>query len=99
MKCLTNFHPAKIWLQFLGKSDRAISLLAGLDQRREQSWKCGARSVQRMTKAIFSVGIFVAKIHPARLKLLEVGTTRNFQIRVLTRRPDFDVIGFRRTKT
>src|SRR5206468_4771252 len=40
--------------------------------------------------------------HPARLKIFEVGAARNFQIRPAiagSRRPNFEVVGFGRTKS
>src|SRR6266496_5124984 len=37
-------------------------------------------------------------MHPARLKLLKIGTARNFEKCVLTGRPDFDVVSLGRSK-
>src|SRR5437870_4166395 len=86
---------AEITLQFFRNSDRAVRLLTILDERCEQSRQRQPGAVQCVAKPVFPLGIFVAEIHPARLEIFKVRTTRNFQVTVLTRRPHLDVVSFR----
>src|SRR5437667_9482525 len=51
-----------------------------------------------MTKTVFAFRILEPQIHPPRLKIREVRATRNFQIGILSRRPNLDVVGLGRTK-
>src|SRR5438046_9986832 len=51
-----------------------------------------------MTKTVFAFRILEPQIHPPRLKIREVRATRNFQIGILSRRPNLDVAGLGRTK-
>ena len=52
-----------------------------------------------MAEAILSLRVLETQIHPTRLEILEVRAARHFQIRVLSRRPDFDVVSLGRAKT
>ena len=52
-----------------------------------------------MTKPVFAIAIFEPKLHPTRLEIFEIRTTRNFKKCVLTWRPDFDVVSLGRTKS
>ena len=92
---LRDLTPAKIGLQFCRDSNRGVWLLKILNQRREQSRQRQPRAVEGVTEFVFTVRAFVAKIHPARLKIFEIGAARNFEIRVLPRGPNFEVVGFR----
>src|SRR5438445_13384324 len=51
-----------------------------------------------MAKTVFAFRILEPEIHPPRLKIGEVRATRNFQIGILSRRPNLDVVGFGGTK-
>src|SRR5438105_10993824 len=51
-----------------------------------------------MTKTVFAFRVLESEIHPSRLKIREVRATRNFQIGVLSWRPNLDVVGLGRTK-
>src|SRR5438270_11563916 len=51
-----------------------------------------------MTKTVFAFRVLESEIHPSRLKIREVRATRNFQIGVLSGRPNLDVVGLGRTK-
>ena len=46
-------------------------------------------------KRFFPFGILETQIHAPRLKILEVRAARNFEISLLPRRPDLDVVGLR----
>src|ERR1700693_4261716 len=55
-----------------------------------------------MGEFIFSIGVFVTKIHPARLIIFEVRAARNFEICPAlagARRPNFNVVSLRRSKS
>src|SRR6266849_9471845 len=75
--------PSEIGLQFCRDSNRGVWLLKILNQRREQSRQRQPRTVECMTEFVFTIRAFVAKIHPARLKIFEIRAARNFEIRVL----------------
>src|SRR5216683_2568957 len=70
-----------------------------LDQRCEQPSKLQPLSVQRVAELIFPIDIFVTKIHPARLKTFKIRAARNFEIPVLARRPNLDVVSLCRAKS
>src|SRR6266513_4372746 len=84
---LSDFIPAKVRLEFFWNLHRAVRLLKSLNQRREQSRQRQSGAVERVTEFVFSVRTaspartFVAKIHPARLKIFVIGAARNLQIR------------------
>ena len=50
-----------------------------------------------MTEPIL-LGVLESQIHPARLKILEVRTARYFEIRLLSRRPNLQVVSLRRAE-
>src|SRR5205823_3287052 len=95
---LSNLLGAKIGQQLFREPHRTVFLLTSFDQRGKQSRQGQARAIQSMTKTVFAFRILEPQIHPARLKIREVRATRNFQIGVLSRRPNLDVVGLGRTK-
>ena len=89
---------AEIRLQLFRNRHRPIRSLIRLDQRREQSRQRQPRTVERVAEPVF-LRVLEPQIHPARLEILEVRAARHFQIRVLPRRPHFDIVGLRRAET
>ena len=52
-----------------------------------------------MAEPVFPVAILESKLHPARLEIFAVRATGYFQVRILSRRPDLNVVALGRRKT
>src|SRR3569623_393391 len=74
-------------------ADAAVGLLVGLEERDVEPREGCARAVERVTEAVFAVFILVAQVHAPRLIVAEIAAAGNLEIGVLSRSPDFDVIG------
>src|SRR5262249_30390914 len=88
----------KIRPQVIRDPNRTISLLVRFNQGRKEPRQGRARTVQGMAKAILPRAVLEAQIHPARLEILKIGTAGNFQVTVLSRGPNLEVIGLGGTK-
>ena len=74
--------------------DGTVGLLMCFEERDEKSRERGTTAVQDVRKAVFACGAFETGVHAAGLEIFAVGAARNFQVLILARSPDLDVIGF-----
>lgn len=58
-----------------------------------EACECCAGSVEGVTEPVFSIFVLEAQIHATCLEVFKIGATRDFEIGVLSRRPDFDIVG------
>src|ERR1017187_5867249 len=84
--------PAHVWRQNLGDFHAAVGLLMGLQQRHVQARERRAAAVEDVYEPILAVGALKLDIGAARLEILTVRAAGYFEIRVLARRPHFDVV-------
>src|ERR1039457_4349514 len=89
----------QIRLQRFGNFHPALRLLVRFNQFDKQPFQRRAAAVEDVREFVFAGLGFKAQIHPARLKILAVRATRNFEIAPLPWRPDFDVISLRAAET
>src|SRR5882672_3443606 len=76
---------AKIRVQHLGQSDRAISLLVVLEHRHQRSPHRQSGPVERMYEFGLALCIPKARLHATRLERLAIRTRRNLAIGALPR--------------
>ena len=62
-------------------------------QSHKQTGQGDAATVQNMRQFIAALLCLETRFHPARLKVLGIGNTANFQIAPLPRSPNLDVLG------
>lgn len=86
-------------LEGFGDLDGAVGLLVGLDEGDEEAGEGGARAVEGVAEAVLPVRILVAQVHAAGLIVSEVAATGHFEVVILARCPDFDVVSFGGTKS
>src|SRR5271154_6974819 len=72
--------------------DAAIRLPVGFKQGDVNAGKRRAGAVEGVAEAVFALGVLEAEVQPAGLVVLEVGAARDFQVAILARRPDLDIV-------
>ena len=87
---------AHIGPQGLGNEDRAVGLLVVFEDREPGAAHGQAAAVERVHK--LGLGLRpparpVADVGAPRLKGVEVGAGRDFAVEILSRQPDFEVVG------
>ena len=97
--CRDAVRPAQIRAQRLGYQHAAVRLLIRFNQRYEKASERGAGAVEQVRELVVPVGVLVAEVHPAGLKLIGVRATRHFEVGVLAGRPDLDIVGLRRSES
>src|SRR3954468_17624524 len=64
------------------------------EQSNEETGQGRAAAIEDVGKTIFGIARLETCVHAAGLKIFTVGATRDFQVLVLSRSPDFNVVGF-----
>ena len=74
--------------------DVAVGLLAVFEEGDHQAGEGDATAVESVDEAVFAVLGFIADVAATGLEIFAIGDAGDFEVGVLTRGPDFDVVGF-----
>src|SRR5579863_4224016 len=96
-----SIHSTHIWAKRLGNKHRAVGLLVVFDDGEPGAAHCETAAVDCVDKFGFSFCAWcsrraVADVGAARLKGVEVGTGRDFAIKILAGEPNFEIVSLGR---